>query len=147
MNRVVPLNNSTLHGEMVAIQLAQQKIGSFTLMIDKEENDICTKVDDDRGDSKDETPKKKKRQFELFTSCEPCAMCLGATLWSGVSRIVCGATKDDAQSIGFDEGPVYTSSYTHLEGCGVAVTKNVLREKAADVLRRYGSSGVIYNRD
>jgi len=146
MNRVVPLNNSTLHGEMVAIQLAQQKIGSFTLMVDKEENDICTKVDDDRGDSKDETPK-KKRQFELFTSCEPCAMCLGATLWSGVSRIVCGATKDDAQSIGFDEGPVYTSSYTHLEGCGVAVTKNVLREKAADVLRRYGSSGLIYNRD
>jgi len=146
MNRVVPLNNSTLHGEMVAIQLAQQKIGSFTLMADKEEG-ICTKVDYDKGDTKEEKLKKKKRQFELFTSCEPCAMCLGATLWSGVSRIVCGATKDDAQSIGFDEGPVYTSSYTHLEGCGVAVTKNVLREKAADVLRRYGSSGLIYNRD
>ena len=146
MNRVVPLNNSTLHGEMVAIQLAQQKIGSFTLMVDKEEG-ICTKVGDDSGDSKEEKLKKKKRQFELFTSCEPCTMCLGATLWSGVSRIVCGATKDDAQSIGFDEGPVYTSSYTHLEGCGVAVTKNVLREKAADVLRRYGSSGLIYNRD
>lgn len=147
MNRVVPLNNSTLHGEMVAIQLAQQKIGSFTLMVDKEENDICTTVDDDNGDTKEEKLSKKKRQFELFTSCEPCAMCLGATLWSGVSRIVCGATKDDAQSIGFDEGPVYTSSYTHLEGCGVAVTKNVLRENAADVLRRYGSSGLIYNRD
>ena len=146
MNRVVPLNNSTLHGEMVAIQLAQQKIGSFTLMVDKEEG-ICTKVDDDRGDTKEEKLSKNKRQFELFTSCEPCAMCLGATLWSGVSRIVCGATKDDAQSIGFDEGPVYTSSYTHLEGCGVAVTKNVLREKAAEVLRRYGSSGLIYNRD
>ena len=146
MNRVVPLNNCTLHGEMVAIQLAQQKIGSFTLMVDKEEG-ICTKVGDDSGDSKEEKLKKKKRQFELFTSCEPCTMCLGATLWSGVSRIVCGATKDDAQSIGFDEGPVYTSSYTHLEGCGVAVTKNVLREKAADVLRRYGSSGLIYNRD
>ena len=88
----------------------------------------------------------KKRQFELFTSCEPCAMCLGATLWSGVSRIVCAATKDDAQSIGFDEGPVYKSSYDHLVSCGVQVTRNVMREEAASVLRRYGSSGLIYNR-
>ena len=47
-----------------------------------------------------------KKSFELFTSCEPCAMCLGASLWSGVKRMVCGATKDDAQAIGFDEGKV-----------------------------------------
>jgi len=88
----------------------------------------------------------RKRQFELFTSCEPCAMCLGATLWSGVSRLVCGATKDDAQAIGFDEGPVYEESYRHLEKCGVGVTRNVLTEEAAGVLRRYGNSGLIYNR-
>ena len=73
-------------------------------------------------------------------------MCLGATLWSGVSRIVCGATKDDAQAIGFDEGPVYESSYAHLESCGVSVDRNVMREEARSVLNLYAERGLIYNR-
>ena len=163
VNRVVPLGNSTLHGEMVAIQLAQRKVGSFTLMLDVDggdgsEHDDGNYYDDEReseedrgssntgtGSGGDDRPK-RKRQFELFTSCEPCAMCLGGTLWSGVSRIVCAATKADAQAIGFDEGPVFEQSYEHLERCGVEVTRNVLREEAAKVLRRYGSSGLIYNR-
>eukprot|EP00804_Cyclotella_cryptica_P004912 CCRYP_004971-RB/>CCRYP_004971-RB protein AED:0.34 eAED:0.34 QI:0/0/0/1/0/0/2/0/171 len=124
MNRVVTLGNSTLHGETVAIQLAQRRVGTYTL-----------RIDEDGG-----------RSFELFTSCEPCAMCLGATLWSGVTRIVCGATKDDAQSIGFDEGPVFEESYKHLEKAGINVTRNVLRAEAAKVLQRYGCGcGPIYN--
>ena len=90
MNRVVTLGNSTLHGEMVAIQMAQKKLKTFSLQMPLE----CTPCDDGG--------EKKMRHFELFTSCEPCAMCLGATLWSGVSRIVCGAGKDDAEKIGFD---------------------------------------------
>jgi len=172
MNRVVPLGNSTLHGEMVAIQLAQRKVGSFTLRMDDDDGDNDGDqhsglfYDDDNNDGKDgerniveestatctiiddsATPSgRRERRFELFTSCEPCAMCLGATLWSGASRIVCGATKEDAQSIGFDEGPVYERSYEHLKDCGVEVTRNVLTEEAASVLRRYGNSGVIYNR-
>ena len=89
MNRVVALGNSTLHGETVAIQMAQKNLNTFSLQIPLE----C--VPCDGGE-------KTMRQFELFTSCEPCAMCLGATLWSGVSRIVCGAGKDDAEAIGFD---------------------------------------------
>ncbi|KAL3757468.1 hypothetical protein ACHAWU_006675 [Discostella pseudostelligera] len=144
MNRVVPLNNSTCHGEMVAIQLAQKKMGSFTL------NMMTTSEDEDAGGENTNEGKNKQqprqRQFELFTSCEPCAMCLGATLWSGVSRIVCAATKDDAQEIGFDEGPVYESSYTHLENCGVKVSRGVMREEAQRVLRRYAETGLIYNR-
>mmetsp|Transcript_22158 Transcript_22158/g.40679 ORF Transcript_22158/g.40679 Transcript_22158/m.40679 type:complete len:308 (-) Transcript_22158:59-982(-) len=171
MNRVVPLGNSTLHGETVAIQLAQRKVGSYTLSLeeggdgqdglfydeDGEEDDpICGECVEEEKISKDATSstaaaaamgdERRKRQFELFTSCEPCAMCLGATLWSGVSRIVCGATKTDAQAIGFDEGPVYEQSYEHLEKCGVAVTRNVMSDEAAKVLRRYGNEGLIYNR-
>ena len=151
MNRVVPLGNSTLHGETVAIQLAQKKLGSFTLMMDKNEEDGLfydeskDELDDKKSSTFSSSPH-RKRQFELFTSCEPCAMCLGATLWSGVSRIVCAATKDDAQAIGFDEGPVFEQSYEHLEKSGIQVTRNVLREDAAKVLRRYGAIGVIYNR-
>ncbi|KAL7444961.1 hypothetical protein ACHAXM_010982 [Skeletonema potamos] len=147
MNRVVPLGNSTLHGETVAIQLAQRRLGSYTLMLDENKEDGLFYDDShDDGDENMPSTPRKKRQFELFTSCEPCAMCLGATLWSGVSRIVCAATKDDAQAIGFDEGPVFEQSYEHLEKSGIQVTRNVLREEAAKVLQRYGNSGLIYNR-
>lgn len=123
MNRVVTLSNSALHGEMVAIQFAQMKLGAFSL------NNATS-----------------GKTYEMFTSCEPCAMCLGGTLWSGVSRIVCGATKADAMSIGFDEGPVTEESYLHLERAGVQVKKKVLHEEAAKVLQDYGKSGVVYNR-
>jgi len=147
MNRVVPLGNSTLHGETVAIQLAQSKLGSFTLRLEetKEDGLFYDESNDDDDDDKESSPS-RQRKFELFTSCEPCAMCLGATLWSGVSRIVCGATKNDAQAIGFDEGPVFEESYEHLEKAGIQVTRNVLKEDAAKVLQRYGNIGQIYNR-
>jgi tRNA(Arg) A34 adenosine deaminase TadA len=84
MNRVVPLGNSTLHGETVAIQMAEKKVGSFSLQLPHVDKNGHVSV----------------RKFELFTSTEPCAMCLGAILWSGVARIVCGATKDQASAIG-----------------------------------------------
>lgn len=147
VNRVVALGNSTLHGEIVAIQLAQKKLKSFTMQLavqgqgqdgQNEEEIIC------RGENDNQGPK-KIRKFELFTSCEPCAMCLGATLWSGVSRIVCAATKSDAEAIGFDEGPVYEDSYDHLRKVGIEVKKLVLQHEAAQVLRNYGANGLIYN--
>jgi hypothetical protein len=52
--------------------------------------------------------------YELATSCDPCAMCLGATLWSGVRHVRCGATRDDAMLLRFDEGPVFASSWAYL---------------------------------
>ncbi|GMI40182.1 hypothetical protein TrCOL_g2103 [Triparma columacea] len=120
-NRVVPMKNSGLHGETVAIQIAQDKLGLYSL-------------------------RSEGGNYELFTSCEPCCMCLGATLWSGVNRIVCAARKDDASAIGFDEGPVFEKSYEHLEKSGVKVVRNVLRDEAAQILRNYGQIGEIYNR-
>jgi tRNA(Arg) A34 adenosine deaminase TadA len=63
MNRVVPLKNSTLHAEMVAFMTAQARLGSHSLGLS-------------------ELP-----AHELVTSCDPCAMCLGAVLWSGVRRV------------------------------------------------------------
>ena len=123
INQVVPLSNSTLHGEVVAIQMAQKKLRTYSL----------AKVSD-------------KKTYELYTSCEPCCMCLGATLWSGVSRIVCSATKADAGAIGFDEGPVFEQSYEHLEKAGIQVTRGVLQTEGAAVLKHYGEIGEIYNR-
>ncbi|MDP5150235.1 nucleoside deaminase [Rheinheimera baltica] len=121
VNRVMPLHNSTAHGEMMAIMLAEHNIQSFSLSADG-----------------------IKR--ELFTSCEPCAMCLGGTLWSGVKRLVCAATADDARAIGFDEGPVYDSSYEYLKNAGVEVVRLVQRDAANAVLQHYVSDGgTIYN--
>ena len=119
-NLVLLNNNCTLHGEMVAIQLGQKKIQNYTF--------------------------NKDDKYELFTSCEPCAMCLGATLWSGVHRLVSGATKSDAENIGFKEGPVFDESYSYLKDNGIQITKNVLREKAKNILELYkNNEGEIYN--
>lgn len=72
-------------------------------------------------------------------------MCLGACFWSGVDRIVCGATKADASAIGFDEGPVFETSYQYLRDAGIELKFKVMRKEAAEVLRQYGDSEIIYN--
>lgn len=122
MNSVVRLNNCTLHGEMVAFMMAQRRVGSFTLRAPN----LAT--------------------HELFTSCEPCAMCLGATLWSGVRRVVCAAAREDASRLEFEEGPVFPESYRYLEDRGIVIERNVLRDEARAVLDLYRTtSGTIYN--
>ena len=122
MNAVVRLSNCVLHGEMMAFMMAQQRVKSFTL-------------------NAPSLP-----EHGLFTSCEPCAMCLGATLWSGVRRLVYGATREDASLLNFDEGPVFPESYHYLENRGIRISRSVLREEARGVLELYRSrSGKIYN--
>jgi len=122
MNSVVRLNNCTLHGEMVAFMMAQRRIGSFTL-------------------SAPGLP-----EHELFTSCEPCAMCLGATLWSGVKRAVYGAGREDALRLNFEEGPVFPSSYKYLQDRGIEIVRDLLRDEARAVLELYrATNGTIYN--
>ena len=122
MNSVVRLNNCALHGEMMAFMMAQNRVESFTL---KAPN---------------------LPVHDLFTSCEPCAMCLGATLWSGVQRVVYGATRDDASRLKFEEGPVFPESYQYLEDRGIRIVRKVLREEARAVLEMYrGKGGKIYN--
>jgi tRNA(Arg) A34 adenosine deaminase TadA len=122
MNSVVRLNNCTLHGEMVAFMMAQQVVGSFSL-------------------SAPGLP-----VHELFTSCEPCAMCLGATLWSGVKRLVYAAGREDAFRLNFEEGPVFPASYAYLEERGIEIVRDLLRDDARAVLELYRSgNGRIYN--
>lgn len=122
MNSVVRLNNCTLHGEMVAFMMAQARLGCFSLR-------------------SDDGP-----AYVLATSCEPCAMCLGATLWSGVRRMLCGASREDAHRLHFDEGPVFPESHAYLEERGIQIVHGVLRDEANAVLELYGSSqGIIYN--
>jgi tRNA(Arg) A34 adenosine deaminase TadA len=121
VNSVVRLNNSAIHAEMLAIMLAEARLGSYTLQASGLEH-------------------------ELATSCDPCAMCLGAVLWSGVRGLLAGAGRDDAAAIHFDEGPVFPESYAYLESRGIAITRGVLRQEAAAVIELYREQGgPIYN--
>ena len=122
VNSVTRLNNCALHGEMVAFMMAQARLGTFTLGAPG------------------------MPAHELVTSCEPCAMCLGAILWSGVSRVVMGASRQDATALAFEEGPVFAESYQYLEDRGIEIVREVLRAEARAVLELYRSSGgAIYN--
>lgn len=119
VNLVTRQNLSCAHAEIVAISMAQQYLDCYRLS--------------DKGD------------FQLVTSCEPCAMCFGAIPWSGVSRILCGADKADAEAVGFDEGPKPQGWQAALEDRGIEVVTGLLRPEAAQVLASYAdSSGEVY---
>lgn len=77
-NRVVPNNDPTAHAEVVAIRNACQKLQTFNL-------EGCT----------------------VYTSCEPCPMCLSALYWAGIERICYANTKRDAAAIEFDDSFIY----------------------------------------
>lgn len=122
VNRVVPLNCSIAHAEMVTIGLAQQRLSTFDL-----------------GAA-------GLPPLELVTSTEPCAMCLGAIPWSGIRYLVCGATDSDARGIGFDEGAKPENWVDDLTSRGIHVETGICREAAGKVLQSYANSdGTIYN--
>jgi tRNA(Arg) A34 adenosine deaminase TadA len=123
VNCVERLGNAVLHAEILALMFAQRRVGSFTL----------------GGPG--------APAHELVSSCEPCAMCLGAVHWSGVRRLVFAAARADASALAFDEGPVFPESYAYLERRGLRVERGTLRDEAAAVLARYRArGGLIYNR-
>lgn len=120
VNLVVSHQSAILHAEVVAIALAGQALGTHDLAA--------------RG------------TYELYASTEPCTMCLGASLWSGVKALYCGARDGDARAIGFDEGPKPTDWQGELERRGVRICCDLLRSEATAVLEAYASGGgPIYN--
>jgi tRNA(Arg) A34 adenosine deaminase TadA len=122
VNLVTSQGLSMLHAEMVAIALAQRKLNTYDL-------------------GGPQLP-----AHELVTSVEPCAMCFGAVIWSGVSQLVTGARTSDAVAIGFDEGLKPDGWTAALNGRGVRVSANIERESARDVLQLYlDNNGRIYN--
>src|SRR5579863_9486474 len=78
VNRVTATNDPTAHAEVVAIRLACAKLGGFEL-----------------------------HECEIYTSCEPCPMCLGAIYWARLARIYFGNIAADASKIGFDDSLIY----------------------------------------
>ncbi len=78
VNRVVPNNDPTAHAEVNAIRAACVRLGTFNLS-------GCV----------------------LYTSCEPCPMCLGAIYWAHIDKIYYGATQHDAADVDFDDSFIY----------------------------------------
>jgi tRNA(Arg) A34 adenosine deaminase TadA len=78
VNKVTSTNDPTAHAEVVAIREACQALGSYQL-------DDC----------------------EIFASCEPCPMCLGAIYWARVSRLYFACSREDAAAVGFDDAFIY----------------------------------------
>lgn len=120
INLVTTAGLSIAHAEMVALSLAQLSMGQWNLS--------------------------HGGPIQLVTSCEPCAMCFGALPWSGVSSLVCGARKQDAEEAGFDEGDKPGQWVKSLQRRGIEVQRGVLRADAASVLLYYrDNGGSIYN--
>lgn len=117
VNLVVASSCSVAHAEMVAIMTAQRMVGHYDL-------------------GHEGMPPRV-----LVASTEPCAMCFGAIPWSGVRRLVCGARDEDARGVGFDEGPKVRDWMQALNGRGIDVVRDVCREEATAVLRRYQQGG------
>ena len=78
INRVTCNNDPTAHAEIVAIRNACEKLNTFNL-----------------------------EECELYTSCEPCPMCLSAIYWSHINKIYYGNSRLDAAKIGFDDDFIY----------------------------------------
>ena len=78
-NRVTTTNAPTAHGEIVAIREACKKLNNFNLS-----------------------------GAELYSTCEPCPMCLSAIYWARISKIYYANTRDDAQKIDFDDSLIYS---------------------------------------
>ena len=78
VNRVTKNTDPTAHAEVTAIRKASKKLGTFDLA-----------------------------GCDIYTSCEPCPMCLGAVYWAHLDKMYYGNTKADAKNIGFDDSFIY----------------------------------------
>ena len=78
-NKVTSSNDPTAHGEIVAIREACKKINNFSL-----------------------------KGLELYSTCEPCPMCLSAIYWARIDKIYYANTRKDAQKIDFDDSLIYS---------------------------------------
>ena len=79
-NEVVASQDSTAHAEIVALRRAQRRLGT---------HDLGTVPG-----------------LAMYSSCAPCIQCFGALYWSGLTEVAAAARRDDAEALGFKEGPV-----------------------------------------
>ncbi len=99
-NRVTLTNDPTAHAEIVAIRQACKKLNTFNLS-----------------------------GCDIYTSCEPCPMCLSAIYWSHIDKIYYANTREDAKKINFDESMIYSEFSKKIEDRKIPI-KQLLRDEA-----------------
>ena len=109
-NKVVPTNDPTAHAEVSAIRLACQQLNTFNL-------EGC----------------------EIYTSCEPCPMCLGAIYWARLDKIYYANTKADAAAIGFDDHFIYDELELPMSQRKLPVVQ-MLRDEALKAFKQWEES-------
>jgi len=108
-NAVVPTADPTAHAEVVAIRAACRVLGTHRLA-----------------------------GCELYTSCEPCPMCLAAAYWARLERVAFACTRDDAAAIGFDDAHLYRElALPRADRALEAVP--LLRDEALEVFRAWSA--------
>lgn len=100
VNRVTPNCDPTAHAEVMAIRAACQKVKNFKL-------EGCA----------------------IYTSCEPCPMCLSAIYWAGIEKIYFGNTKVDAENINFGDKFIYEEIERPMDQRSIPTTM-LMREEA-----------------
>jgi guanine deaminase len=109
-NKVVPTNDPTAHAEVSAIRLACQELGTFSLA-----------------------------GCEIYTSCEPCPMCLGAIYWARIDKIYYANTKADAAAIGFDDQFIYDELELPMEKRKLPVVQ-LMRDEALGIFKLWSET-------
>lgn len=109
-NNVTSTNDPTAHAEVTAIRRACEKLGTFQL-------DDC----------------------EIYTSCEPCPMCLGAIYWARPKAIYYGNTKADAAAINFDDQFIYDEIELPITERKL-FTQQLLRDEALEGFKKWEES-------
>ena len=109
-NEVISTNDPTAHAEMVAIRNACNILGTFQL-----------------------------EDCDIYCSCEPCPMCLGAIYWARPSRIFYANTKDDAAEINFDDQFIYKEIKLPIENRKLPSTQ-ILRDEAQIAFEEWSES-------
>lgn len=122
VNVVLATGLSSVHAEVMALSLAQRRLGRWDLGADGAD-------------------------LELVVNWRPCVMCYGATMWSGVrSLVVAGAGAEVEELTGFDEGPMPDDWIGEFERRGIRVSDGVGHDEAIEVFRAFGASdAVVYN--
>ncbi len=106
-NKVSSTNDPTAHAEVTAIRDACKNLGSFQL------NDC-----------------------EIYTSCEPCPMCLGAIYWASSKRVYFANNRQDAADIGFDDSMIYDEMNASLDDRKIPIIP-LGREEALKVFHHW----------
>lgn len=110
-NRVTSTNDPTAHAEIIAIRDACERLDTFQL-------DGCT----------------------IYTSCEPCPMCLGAIYWARPDKVFYACTREDAANIGFDDDFIYEELEKSNDKREM-VLLNFMRDEALEIFRSWAAKG------